>query len=403
MRIVTVPCSRLRPESRHAAVVTVALRAPALSLAGCVIALVACTSSTDSKPSNVLTQSTPSPGHVVELQLLQPRAVHHATRLRDGRVLITGGCTLYGCGGFDDGRVSEFFDPRTQQFTRGPLMLDPRAGHTATLLTDGRVLLAGGYPGEGTPPTATAEVFDPATGEFLPAKAMTAPRADHTATALPDGRVLISGGVDYEGQALRTTEFFDPRTGAFDPGPVMSSPRNGHAAVLARNGVVLVGGVANGRVVATTDVLVDGAWTPGPQLHTPRVKHAAAALPDGRVLVVGGARSTEGRTLLASTEVIDVQNFSVRAGPALSQGEYKLTDAVVTLADGRVVIGGGERINVYDPVTDEIDVLASPRLPRRSFVTVTAIGKRTVLVAGGYDDTITPLDTAVVVGIPKHL
>jgi hypothetical protein len=280
-------------------------------------------------------------------------------------------------------------------------MLAPRAGNTATLLADGRVLLAGGYPGEGTPPSASAELFDPATGDFIPAEPMTEARADHTATALPDGRVLISGGVGDQGQALRTSEFFDPHTGAFSQGPEMSFPRNGHAAVLVRDSVVLVGGVTNGRVVATTDMLVGGVWTPGPQLRTPRVKHAAAALRDGRVLVVGGARGTEGRTLLASTEVLDIHDSSVQAGPSLSEGEYKLTDAVITLGDGRVVIGGGEQINVYDPATHEMAVLASPTLPRRSFVTVTAIGKRTVLVAGGYDAAIVPLDVAVVVAIPR--
>jgi hypothetical protein len=231
---------------------------------------------------------------------------------------------------------------------------------------------------------------------------MATPRADHSATALADGRVLICGGVDGDGKALSTTELFDPRTGTFRPGPPMSSPRNGHAAVEVDGGLVLVGGVVNASTAATTDVLEAGAWSPGPELDTARVKHAAVALPDGRVLVIGGAPSTEGRTLLASTEIVDVPAARVQPGPPLSEGEYKLTDAVVTLADGRVVIAGGSQINVYDPAAGEMGVLTTPSLPRRSFVTATVIGRRTVLVAGGYDDSIAPLDTAVVVEIPAR-
>jgi hypothetical protein len=280
-------------------------------------------------------------------------------------------------------------------------MLAPRAGHTATVLRDGRVLLVGGYPEEGRPPTASAELFDPAEDAFVATDSMATARADHSATPLPDGRVLICGGVNGEGVALATTELFDPRTGTFRPGPVMSSPRNGHAAVAAGGTVVLVGGIVNERVVASTDVLAEAVWSPGPQLRTARVKHAAARLPDGRVLVVGGASSVEGRTLLASTEVVDIRAAEVRAGPELSEGEYKLTGAVVTLADGRVVITGGERINVYDPAADEMAVMAFPQLPRRSFVTATAVGARRVLIAGGYDDAIVPLDTADVVQIPR--
>lgn len=316
-------------------------------------------------------------------------------------MLITGGCTLAGCEGFAAGRRSEFFLPRTEQFTRGPAMLAPRAGHSATLLADGRVLLAGGYPDEGMPPTASAELFDPSEGAFIAAESMTTPRADHTATALPDGRVLICGGVNGAGEALPTTELFDPSTGTFKPGPQMSGARNGHAAVTVGGRVMLVGGVVRGRVSATTDVLAKGAWSPGPQLNTARVKHAAATLPDGRVLVIGGAASVEGRTLLAGTEVIDLQTSKAQIGPELSEGQYKLTDAVVTLSDGRVVIAGGKRVNLYDSVANEVEVLASPQLPRRSFVTATAIGERRVLVAGGYDDAIVPLDIAAVVKIPR--
>ena len=93
-------------------------------------------------------RTVPGVGVAESLRLAQPRAVHRATRLADGSVLLTGGCTESGCGGFDAGTRSELYNP-DRGFVRGPSMSTPRASGTATLLEDGRVLLTGGYPGEG--------------------------------------------------------------------------------------------------------------------------------------------------------------------------------------------------------------------------------------------------------------
>ena len=78
-----------------------------------------------------------------------------------------------------------------------------RASGTATLLADGRVLLTGGYPGEGASPTSSAEIFDPAEGSFAPTGDLTVARADHSASLLSDGRVLIAGGFDARGPRAR--------------------------------------------------------------------------------------------------------------------------------------------------------------------------------------------------------
>lgn len=337
-----------------------------------------------------------------DLALLQPRAVHHATVLADGRVLITGGCTEPGCEGFEAARASEIFDPAAATFVTGPTMPAPSASGTATLLADGRVLLTGGYPGEGMPPTSNAQVFDPATGRFSTVASMTTERATHTATMLRDGRVLMSGGYDGQDEALASTELFDPHTGSFTAGPDLSSPRAAHSALAVDESVVLVGGTVGGPALSTTDVMRLGRWAPGPELRTPRVKHAVAVVPGDRVLVVGGSSSTEGRTLLATTELIHLTTGEVTGGPTLSEGEYKLDGAVVALSDGRVVIAGGQRINVYDPADNTMTVLRNPVLPRRSFVTATPVGRSTVLVAGGYDDAIIPTADAQLVRIPAR-
>jgi hypothetical protein len=98
------------------------------------------------------------------------------------------------------------YDPETGKFTRTGSMLTGVIGNTVTLLSDGRVLIAGGGVNECL---ADAELYDPETGKFSPAGYMTTARCDHTATLLPDGRVLIVGG----GQA--SAELYDPKTGTF--------------------------------------------------------------------------------------------------------------------------------------------------------------------------------------------
>jgi hypothetical protein len=333
--------------------------------------------------------------------MTQPRAVHRATLLQDGRVLVTGGCTERGCEGFDAGRRAEVYDA-ADGFMADAEMGTPRASGPATLLADGRVLLVGGYPGEGRPPTASAEVYDPAADAFEPVGDLGTARADHSATLLPDGRVLLAGGADADGTALDTTEYFDPGTGAFTPGPPLRRPRAAHVAVLAGPDLVLVGGTEDTAAIATTEVLDvrGGGWTAGPDLSTPRVKMGAVPLGGGKVFVVGGATDTEGRTKLRTSELVDVRAGKVAAGPDLTEGEYKLEGAVATLADGRIVVGGGSGLDVYDAAAASVRRVDVPAHDARSFRTVTTVGPDTVLVLGGYDARIQPTDAAYLVTIP---
>ena len=149
--------------------------------------------------------------------------------------------------------------------------------------------------------------------------------------------------------------------------------------------------------------MYDGtSWLAGPDLLVARVKHAAVALPDRRILVVGGASSVEGRRRFDSTELIDLQTKDVSAGPSLSQGEYKLDGAVVEIPDGRVVIAGGTRLDIFDPQTDTVSVLAQPMGPGLAFLSATAVAHRLVLIAGGYDRDIIPTSRAVLVTIPQR-
>lgn len=368
------------------------------------IGLAACSGQPASAPESAMPglPTSKASAKALSFHLGKPRAAHRATTLADGRVLLSGGCTTAGCDGFGAARVIEIYDPRSRKLSEGPRLASPRASHSATLLADGRVLFAGGYPGEGRAPTATAEIYDPGSGRLTAAGDLLQPRAGHTATLLKDGRVLIAGGFDAAGRALRTTEYFDPAANAFTAGPELSAARAAHAAVRMGDRAVLIGGTSTGAALSSTDVLAHGTWRPGPTLKVGRIKHAALGLPRGELLVIGGSPTIEGEVLLDSTELVGLDSGRVWAGPQLSEGEYKLEDAVAALPDGRVVIAGGHRIDVYDPTNRSMTVLGEPALPRLSFRTASALDAHTVLLAGGYDASIVPTDQAVVVAIPPR-
>lgn len=379
------------------------------------VAAVACTSDPSADPPTTGAAGTPDPSAAPptataestvaatgasestaarQLALPAPRAVHHATKLATGQVLITGGCTLPGCDGAVAARQSVLFDPSKARFLPGPAMSTSRLSDTATRLADGRVLLTGGYPGEGGVVASSAELYDPAANQFESTGAMSQARADHSATLLSDGRVLIAGGWGTDGEALDSTELYDPASGSFSPGPSLSTPRAAHAAARVGDRLILVGGTHGDDALATTDVLDGGAWQPGPSLRTARVKHAAVSLDDGTVFVVGGATTVEGRELLDSTELLDPDRRRARPGPSLAEGQYKLTDAVVVLDDGRVAIAGGTRVSVYDPETGAMTTIERTSTPRRSFVSASEVADDKLLVAGGYDDQIVPSSAA---------
>jgi hypothetical protein len=135
-------------------------------------------------------------------------------------------------------------------FTRTGDMIAHHAGHTATLLPDGKVLVAGGYtrsPSGSSVVTNTAELYDPTTGAWSVTGSLDKPRQDHTATVLPDGRILVAGGWDmgkwdYGYYSLSSAETYDPASGNWNSTANLNEPRFGHTATLLNNGQVLIAG-----------------------------------------------------------------------------------------------------------------------------------------------------------------
>jgi hypothetical protein len=245
---------------------------------------------------------------------VQPHGYQHsATLLNDGRVLVVGGLMQPGTPATGTNAGAETYDPQTGAFTAAGPMLANRNGHTATLLADGRVLVAAGLAsGNGSTDTQlnSAEVFSPATGTFAATLPMTEPRLGHVAVLLPDGNVLVAGGVFLSG----TAELFNPTTLAFIPTGSMNNPlRQGSRAALLSSGQVLVAGGGNGggfsvqsapssTAAAELYTPATGIFTPTGSMGTPRNTFEATLLLDGRFFAAGGQDLDSG-TNVASAEL----------------------------------------------------------------------------------------------------
>lgn len=266
-----------------------------------------------------------------------------ATLLSTGRVLIAGG--LAGTAGLAS---AELYDPATETFSLTGSLAANRFGHTATRLGTGEVLIVGGQSTSmvngvlTTVDIATSELYDPATGTFLPADALAQSRSGHTATLLDNGTVLIAGGVNAAAGALDSAELYDPATREFTAVPAMTRRMVSHTATLLRNGRVLIAGGDDG--VSTIGTSQAELYDPVANLFTaiptpltaPRTGHAAVRLANGDVLITGGADSTGD---LNTAEVYDPALNTFRATGQMTTRRVHHT--ATALAHGLVLVAGG--------------------------------------------------------------
>jgi hypothetical protein len=320
--------------------------------------------------------------------MIDSRFNHSATLLNDGRVLIAGGHEKRG----SMLNSAELYDPQTGQFSATGAMSVKRVGHTATLLPDGRVLIAGGSDSEffyGA--LASAELYDPATGTFSPTGEMNAKRLAHKATRLTNGKVLITGGQGEVWANHDTAEIYDPSTGRFTLIGKMTEKRADHTATRLADGRVLVTGGSDARfgeirVSDTAEIYdpVKNSFTAAGKMSLVRFKHSAELLPDGRVILIGGSNVNLWEGRYASAEIFDPASGKFTSTGNLNTARYKIRDAVVLLPNGKILVAGGGRAEIYDPKTGLFAAVKGGMGTTRYYATATLLTSGEVLIVGGY-------------------
>jgi hypothetical protein len=334
-----------------------------------------------------LIHATREPVWTVTGSMVEPRVGHTATLLPDGRVLAVGGGQF---NGFFDLASAELYDPITGAWSATGTMAEVRWGHTATLLPDGTVLVAGGEISGNSPALASAELYDPRSGTWSSAGTMIEARRGHTATLLPSGRVLVAGGYNAN-DALASAELYDPATASWTATGAMLTGHVVHTATLLQDGKVLVAGGVDGIGVALASAeLYDpetGSWSPTGALSGARGAQTATLLHDGRVLVAGGVFGSQPFfDALATAEVYDPAAGVWSAAASMHTDRQYHTATL--LPDGTVLVTGGlgsaenkATAEVYDPAHDTWRAIADMDEARAGH-SATLLPNGNVLVAG---------------------
>lgn len=313
-----------------------------------------------------------------------PRLLHTATLLGNGKVLIAGS------EGAQTSNRAELYDPLTRSFSATGDMKNRREGAAAIALSPtstAKVLIVGGYDNT-TGDLASAELYDPTTGVFWPTGSLSMPRSKPLATLLMDGQVLIAGG--YTSKAER----YDPVSGTFRSVGFMNVLRLGATNTLLPNGKVLIvggdAGVFPPRFLASAEIYnpADNTFSSTGSLGTARRSATATLLPNGKVLITGGYDNTGN---LASAELYDPISGQFQYAGDMLEARSEATANL--LPNGQVLVVGGHgnvsdlyTAEVYDPFTESFSPgpsLITARQHATATLAIPTSGSWQVLIVGG--------------------
>ena len=339
---------------------------------------------------------------VVSASLNTSRYKHSATLLNNGQLLVAGGIDCPTAGSCTYLNSAELYDPGTSLFANTGTLTTPRSA-PAVLLTNGKVLVAGGYSCDGSgncSSLSSAETYDPAAGTFSSAGTMAAARSDHTMTVLSNGTVLVAGGQNCTSatscSALSSAEIYDPKAGTFtSTSSSMSAPRFGASAALLNSGSVLIAGGFDGtNLPAAAEIYspASGFTGTGASLNAPRLDSSATLLNSGQVLVVGGSTCNLPGCLSNAAEIYDpvANTFTIVAG-GLAVPRFNHTATL--LSNGGVLVAGGysscgsscsseASTELFDPVAGKFS-LGQSLATARAGQTAIRIANGNVFISGG--------------------
>lgn len=321
-----------------------------------------------------------------------------ATQLTTGQVLIAGGMSTSGVV-----NSAELYNSSNQSFAAANSMNAPRWLHTATLLNDGTVLIAGGSSLSSETTLNSAEIYDPVAGSFtlLPSTLNTA-RVGHTATLLANGQVLLIGGYDPTTGIIADAELYDPTAQVFIDLGNTNTPRYHHAATLLQNGQVLISGGETDPTPSgaynTAEIFNPQTWVFSPvsaNMVSGREGHTATLLNDGTVLIAGG--DLPGAGSLNTAEIYNPSSGVFTAVSAAMTSPRIFHDANL-LNGAKVLLSGGENdsggtsvalnsAELYDPSAQTFTAVSGNMTSVREYQTATLLNDGTVLEVGGTDGT----------------
>ena len=325
------------------------------------------------------------------------RYLQTATLLGTGQVLIAGGGTTPDQGGTDPIASAELYDPAADAMTSTGSLSMARYGATATLLGNGKVLVAGGV-GADDKPIATAELYDPASGTWSSAGAMGTARAGAVAVQLGNGKVLVAGGSNGTND-LGSAELYDPAANSWAPTGSMFARRDGAVATPLADGraLVIFGSDGRNRPWNTADVYdpASGSWSRAGSLDLGLDGSTATLLASGKVLVAGGST---GAGAVKGAELYDPASNAWTS--AASMNTARVFHTATLLSDGRVLVAGGQgedydglasegltSAELYDPASNSWSLAGTMRGGRWDH-TATLLPNGKVLVVGGRNEAI---------------